>query len=286
MTSPRKRNRITLGLAVLATAAVALAAGIGTADAALVGAKPAGTKAAAWAPPPGNATFDYQIGAPYSPPKGVTVVSRDHDAPAAAGIYNICYVNAFQAQPDALPWWEANHPELLLRDSRGKVVIDKDWDEALLDHSTAAKRAALTTVAGSWIDGCASKGYKGLELDNLDSWTRSKKLLNQAGAVAYAASLSSYAHGKGLAVAQKNTAELGTANARQAGFDFAVAEECADYDECGDYTATYGNKVIVIEYSKSGFDKACRTVGSTLSVVLRDTAVTAPGSSSYTFASC
>jgi hypothetical protein len=239
-----------------------------------------------WAAPPANASFDYQIGEAYTPPAGVTVVSRDHDASPAAGLYNICYVNAFQAQTDAASWWETNHPDLLLHDAKGNLVIDKDWDEILLDYSTAAKRTALTAVVGTWIDECASKGFKGLEPDNLDAYTRSNGLLTESEAVAYAASLVSYAHGKGLAVGQKNTADLSTASAQAAGFDFAVAEQCADYDECQNYTATYGSHVIVIEYSQSQFTKACTSYGSTLSIVLRDTDVTAPGSKSYVFKTC
>jgi hypothetical protein len=277
------RRRIVVG-ATVAVAAVGI--GVGTADA---GTQPRASSigaAATWAPPPANAPFDYQIGAPYTPPAGVTVVSRDHDAAPAAGLYNICYVNAFQAQTDAASWWKTNHPDLLLHDAKGNLVIDKDWNEILLDYSTAAKRSGLTAVVGAWIDQCASKGFKGLEPDNLDSYTRSKGLLTESQAVAYAQSLAAYAHGKGLAVGQKNDAELGTANARQAGFDFAVAEECADYSECQDYTATYGNHVIVIEYRQSGFGKACNQYGSTLSIVLRDVDVTAPGSGSYVFKTC
>jgi hypothetical protein len=282
MAPVRHRKRILVSAAVAALAIAAAGIGITTADAS---SRPT-TKASTWAPPPANAGFDYQIGGPYQPPSGVTVVSRDHDAPAAAGLYNICYVNAFQAQTDAASWWKTNHPDLLLHDANGKLVIDKDWNEILLDYSTAAKRAALTTIVGGWIDGCASKGFKGLEPDNLDSYTRSKGLLTESQAVAYAAALSTYAHGKGLAVGQKNDADLSTANARQAGFDFAVAEECADYGECGNYTATYGNHVIVIEYKQSQFTKACNSYGSTLSIVLRDLDVTTPGSGSYVFKSC
>jgi hypothetical protein len=290
MASLRYRKRILIGAAVVAVATAAAGVGIGSADA---GTRPSSgadhqpkAAAAAWAPPPANATFDYQIGEAYTPPAGVTVVSRDHDAAAASGLYNICYVNAFQAQSEANAWWKANHPDLLLHDAKGNLVVDKDWNEILLDFSTAEKRAGLTAIVGGWMDGCAGKGFKGVEPDNLDSWTRSKGLLTKAQAVAYAQSLVAYAHGKGLAVGQKNTADLGTAGARQIGFDFAVAEECADYNECGDYTAVYGANVIVIEYSQSQFTKACNTYGSTLSIVLRDVDVTTPGSGSYVFKSC
>ena len=43
----------------------------------------------------------------------------------------------------------------------------------------------------------------------------------------------------GLAIAQKNTAEL-AGNRVTNGLDFAIAEECADWDECGDYVDAFG----------------------------------------------
>ena len=54
------------------------------------------------APPPANASFDYQIGGDYPLPAGVSVVSRDWFSGDAAAdpAYSICYVNAFQTQAD------------------------------------------------------------------------------------------------------------------------------------------------------------------------------------------
>ena len=92
--------------------------------------------AAAFAPPPVNAPFDYQIGDPYTPPRGVRVVSRDwaEGTPPRRG-YAICYVNAFQTQPDAE--WPA---DLVLRE----LGDDPNWGgEYLLDISTRAKRRRI-----------------------------------------------------------------------------------------------------------------------------------------------
>ncbi|GLY05969.1 MULTISPECIES: endo alpha-1,4 polygalactosaminidase [Actinoplanes] len=239
-----------------------------------------------WTAPTGNAGFDYQIGGAYTPPSGVTVVSRDREASPAAGLYNVCYVNAFQAQPGDESWWKTNHADLLLRDKNGALVIDEDWNELMFDISTAAKRTALMTVVGPWIDGCKTSGFQAVEFDNLDSYTRSQNLLTQAQAIEFATLLSDRAHTKGLASGQKNLAELTTANAKKIGFDFAVAEECGAWDECDAYTATYGNKVLVIEYSQEGFTKACKAHGSTLSIVLRDVDVSTKGSGSYVFQTC
>jgi hypothetical protein len=235
--------------------------------------------------PPANAKFDYQIGGAYIPPPGVRVVTRDRNATPVAGLYNICYINAFQTQSDEIDWWQQYHDNLLLRDSSGQYVIDGDWGENLLDVSTPAKRSAIASIVSGWIDGCAAAGYNAIEPDNQDSFDRSDGLLTQNQALALLRTLAQHAHAKGLAIAQKNTTSFGSAG-KNAGLDFAVAEECQDYDECGDYTAVYGNHVIVIEYTKSPFKKACKNYGSTLTIVLRDVLVTAPGSQTYQYDAC
>jgi len=264
---------------VVLIAATALAAALS------VAASPSAGAAVTYTLPPVNAKFDYQIGGAYTPPSGVTVVSRDRKAAPAAGLYNICYVNAFQTQPDEIGWWQANHDDLLLKDSHGSYVVDEAWGENLLDTSTAAKRSALAGIVGGWIDGCATAGFKAVEPDNIDSYDRSTGLLTKANAVSYLTLLASRAHGDGLAIGQKNTTDLGTAG-KSAGLDFAIAEECGRYDECDAFTSVYGSNVIVIEYTKSAFRKACTKWGASLSVVLRDVLVTAPGSRTYQYDAC
>ncbi|MET7518750.1 endo alpha-1,4 polygalactosaminidase [Streptomyces sp. NPDC005480] len=232
--------------------------------------------------PPAHAGFDYQIGGAYPPPAGVSVVSRDHDDAPAAGLYNICYVNAFQVQPGAEGDWDS---DLLLHDANGEVVYDQDWGEALLDTSTAAKRRRIADTVDGWIDECAAKGYQAIEPDNYDSYSRSEKLLTSAEAEAYITLLSAHAHSDGLAIAQKNTSEL-AGDAAKTGLDFAVAEECGTYNECGDYTAAFGDHVIVIEYTAKGLKKACSGWGDELSVVRRDLDVSPAGSPKYERQTC
>jgi hypothetical protein len=242
-------------------------------------------KAAAYSLPPVNATFDYQIGQAYTPPAGVRVVSRDREATPAAGLYNICYVNAFQVQPSEVAWWQQNHDDLLLRDAAGKYVIDGAWDEIVLDIRTPAKRAALATIVNGWIDGCKAKGFQAVEPDNIDTYDRFDNLLTRDQAVAYLSLLAPHAHAAGLAIAQKNTTSL-EGRGRAAGLDFAIAEECGRYGECGDFTDVYGDNLIVIEYTSSAFKKACTAVGARVSVVRRDLDVTAPGSGTYVYNAC
>ena len=253
--------------------------------------------AAAIAPPPVNARFDYQIGDPYPPPHGVRVVSRDwFDARPPRRGYAICYVNAFQTQdeeagverPDERSAWP---PDLVL----SALGDDPNWGgEYLVDISTAAKRGRAAAWLQPMIETCARKGFDAVEYDNLDSWTRFDGTpragdvpFGKREAIAFAARLTRAAHRLGLAVAQKNTVELTRAQARRRiGFDFAIAEECGRYHECEGYRRVYGNHVIAIEYRRRDFRATCRAVGDRISVVLRDRDVTAPGSRTYRYDAC
>ncbi|MDQ0956630.1 hypothetical protein QFZ66_000508 [Streptomyces sp. B4I13] len=235
--------------------------------------------------PTPNQPFDYQIGHPYTPPKDVEAVSRDRTAEPARGLYNICYVNAFQAQPDALGWWQKNHPDLLLRDGPGKLVEDEDWGEVLLDTSTASKRTRLAKIVGGWIDGCADSGFQAVEPDNLDSYERSRNRLTRQHNAAFAKLLAQRSHAAGLAVGQKNTTDL-LPERPVIGFDFAVVEECGQYQECGDYAEAYADRVYAIEYTDSGYRQACAGWGGKLSIVQRDRHVSAPGSGTHRHRAC
>ncbi|MEU9863672.1 endo alpha-1,4 polygalactosaminidase [Streptomyces sp. NPDC047971] len=236
-------------------------------------------------PPEPHIGFDYQIGGPYEPPAGVTAVSRDRTAKPAPGLYNVCYVNAFQTQPDATDWWRTNHPDLLLRDASGAPVMDEDWGEALLDVSTPDKRRRLAAIVGEWIDGCATDGYQAVEADNLDSYERSDGRLTPEHDLAFARLLVDRAHAAGLAIGQKNAADLAE-QGRGIGFDFAVAEECGQYEECGPYAAAFDDRVFVIEYRPAGLDAACSAWGDKLSIVLRDTDVRPAGKPGHVRRTC
>jgi hypothetical protein len=123
--------------------------------------------------------------------------------------------------------------------------------------------------------GPAASGFEGVDLDNLDSFGRSKGLLRPAHNRAYARLLVARAHRAGLAVGQKNWVELGAAG-RRIGFDFAIAEECARYRECDGYERVYDDRVLVVEYRARDFRVACARWDH-LSVVRRDRALSPEG---------
>ncbi|MER6123210.1 endo alpha-1,4 polygalactosaminidase [Streptomyces sp. NPDC001795] len=238
--------------------------------------------AAAVTLPPKHVRWDYQIGGAYTPPTGVKVVSRSHEDAPAPGAYNICNINAFQVQEGAESDWDT---DLLLRDANRHVVYDKDWDEAVLDIRTDAKRQRIAAKLNTWIDDCAAKGYKAIEPDNYDTFTRFSKYLTANQAKALMKVLSVHAHEKGVAVAQKDTAEL-VSDRASVGLDFAVVEECGEWNECGEFAKAFDNNVFVVEYTAKGLSEACSRWSSTLSIVRRDQSVVSKGTSGYFRRTC
>lgn len=215
--------------------------------------------------PPTGVHWDYQLGGSAPLGDGVGIVVRDRRAAPAPGVYNVCYVNGFQSQPDERAFWQRHWALVLKRD--GRPVSDERWGEWLLDIRTANGRRRIAQIVGGWLDRCAHHGFAAVELDNLDSFQRSRGLITRRHAKRFAATLVARAHAAGLAVAQKNWAEW---DGRTAGFDFAIAEECSRWSECGSYADHYGSRVLVVEYRRRDFASACREWGERLPVVLRD----------------
>jgi hypothetical protein len=257
--------------------------------------------------PPAGASFDYQLAGPYAPPAGVSVVVRDSTAEPAGADYDICYVNGFQTQPSEPEGeadgetegetegeadgegeedtsWLSAHPELILHDDDGDPVNDPDWpDEYLLDTSTALKRSTILALLGPAISSCAEAGYHAVEIDNLDSYTRSDELLTIENNIALAVGFADLAHRLGLAIAQKN-GSIDSARLRdEVGLDFVIAEDCAQFEECAAYTDVYGDLVFDIEYDAAFLAAACEAVGS---AVLRDVGLVTAEDPAYVFQAC
>lgn len=283
---------IVLALAAAGPAGAAGAPGAPGAPGAAEGAATTGPQ-----PPVPNARFDYQLGGGYPPPTGVRVVSRDwFSGSSPAHLYAICYVNAFQTQPDEAgverPDERSSWPADLVLDELGE---DPGWPgEYLIDISSDAKRAQAADWVAPMVRACRRKGFEAVEFDNLDSWTRfdgtpseGQVPFGRRDAVAYARLLVSLAHANGLAAAQKNTAGLSRRVSRvRIGFDFVVAEECGRWHECRAYREVFGRHVLAIEYRWRDFTRTCRLHGAAISVVLRDVQLSRPGSDSYRYRSC
>ena len=236
--------------------------------------------------PPAGGAPDYQLGGAYEPDDAVAIVGRDRTAEPAAGRYSICYVNGFQTQPGERELWDSD----LLVSIDGEPLIDPEWpDEVLVDTSTQARRDRILDLVAPWIRACADDGFDAVEFDNLDSFTRSQGRLDLDGNLALATSYVETAHAAGLAAGQKNAAEYAPLLRDEAGFDFAVVEECAAYAECEEYTRVYGDAVIDIEYTDNlprAWDEVCEDSATPASVVLRDRDLSVEGDPEHVMKHC
>ena len=187
----------------------------------------------------------------------------------------------------------SNWPQHLVLHELGE---DPNWGgEFLIDISSPAKRAAAAQHVRPMVDRCAEKGFEAVEFDNLDSWTRfggtplaDRMPFGRRAAIAYAELLTDHAHRRGLAVAQKNTLEASGVTPRGVGSGSTLpsSSNVAATTSVARYTVTYGTHVIAIEYGRRAFRSACAAVGQRVSVVLRDVAVSTPGSASYRYRAC
>ncbi len=252
-------------------------------------AAPEPTSPARYALPP-EGRIDYQLGGAAEPPPGVTLVVRDATEQPAPGVSSICYVNGFQTQPGELDAWLAAAPGAVLLDVDGDPVIDPNWpDEALLDPRTPEARSAIVDRLGPLIDACAERGFVAVEFDNLDSYTRSDGVLTADDALALATLFVDRAHAAGLAAGQKNALELGTRGRDEAGFDFAVLEECDRWAECALATEVYGDQVLNIEYAddlRGTWAEVCARGEVPALTVLRDRMLAPPSSPDHVLDHC
>lgn len=226
--------------------------------------------------PPAGAAFDYQLGGDGPLPEGVTVVARDWQGgtPAGGAVYDICYVNAFQSQPD-VEW-----PAEVVSDAE-----DPEWPgEFAIDLSTPGNRGLAAAAVERMIEQCAAQSFDAVEFDNLDTFTRFPQLgFGRAEAVEYATTLVGLAHVRGLAAGQKNSVEL---LGQPIGFDFAVVEQCGEYDECEAFADAFGSLVFAIEYTDEGLAAACASLGDDASVIRRDLGLSPLGAEDHVYETC
>lgn len=100
------------------------------------------------------------------------------------------------------------------------------------------------------LDMCKSKGFDAVEFDNVDGYTNNTGFpLSAADQLNYDTFLANEAHARGLSVGLKNNIDQIPQLASV--FDFAVNEQCNQYNECGNYSTYFvqNNKAVFnIEY--------------------------------------
>jgi len=190
--------------------------------------------------PPGSRTcvrpevYDFDL---YRP-DGVTLNTLGVDRVHAADARAVCYVSAGSYEnwrPD-----KNTFPAAVLGKSNG-------WPgEKWLDIRA---QSTLLPIIDARVARCVDAGFDAIEFDNVDGYSNNTGFpLTAAHQLSYNRALADLAHARGLAVGLKNDVEQ--AATLRSSFDFAINEQCGQYQECGVYDAwtAHGQAVLEIEY--------------------------------------
>ncbi|HHS83248.1 MAG TPA: endo alpha-1,4 polygalactosaminidase [Devosia sp.] len=160
------------------------------------------------------------------------------DALHAAGRRVVCYFSAGSAEN-----WREDFSRFAEADKGNPL---EDWEgERWLDTGSRNVRAIMQDR----LKLAADKGCDGVEPDNLDGYQNENGLsLTPQSARDFEHFLAAAAHDLGLAIGLKNDTDNVAVMAET--FDFAVNEECFQYEECDVYAAFtgLGKPVFTAEY--------------------------------------
>lgn len=200
-----------------------------------------------WQPRQGT-TWQWQLSGTLDLSVDAEVYDLDHETTSratvtalrAAGRHAICYFSAGSFEPyraDA-----AQFPAAV----RG-AALDGWPDERWLD---IRRLDVLLPLMSRRIEQCRAKGFQAVEPDNVDGYANDSGFdLTAADQLAYNRAIARLAHQAGLSVALKNDVEQ--IPELVADFDFAINEQCAEYDECAAYRPfiAAGKAVLHVEYT-------------------------------------
>jgi hypothetical protein len=122
----------------------------------------------------------------------------------------------------------------------------------------------LAPIMSARFANCRAKGFDAVEPDNLDGYANGSGFrLTAANQLRYNRWIAGLAHSHGLSVALKNDVEQ--VQALEPYFDFAVNEQCVEFDECETLLPFIraGKAVLHVEYglSKAQFCAKTRVLG-------------------------
>jgi len=203
--------------------------------------------AARWMPKPGTGAWQFQlqgkidtsIDADVYEVDGFDVSKKTVRKLHSQGRKVICYIDVGS--------WETYRPD---KNLFPKSVLGKKYDgypnERWLD---IRKYKLFAKPLKQRIAMCARKGFDGLEPDNIAGFENDTGFpLTAKDQLRFNRWIARQAHRKGLSVALKNDGSQ--AKQLVGNFDFAVVEQCFQYNECGQYLPFIrANKAVyVVEY--------------------------------------
>ncbi|ORX42526.1 hypothetical protein BCR36DRAFT_261618, partial [Piromyces finnis] len=151
------------------------------------------------------------------------------------GLKVICYFSAGTYEPFRIESKEMQNVYGLIR-----TKMD-EWDEYWLDFRLEGIKPFMTER----LDLAKTKGCDGIEFDNVDAyssvhWDDKLTMIDQ---LQYNRWLAEEAHARDLAAGLKNCIDL--LDHLQDVYDFAINEQCSDYNECKKYDIFLKNDLAV-----------------------------------------
>lgn len=206
-----------------------------------------------WAPKPGQSWVIQLNGTPTQQAEVITLDGVDATPAQVTAIrergqHPVCYINA-----GAYEDWRAD------ASSFPQALIGKGLDgwagENWLDIRAVEQ---LRPLMAARMDSCQAKGFEAVDPDNVDGFANDSGFdLSATDEQTYLRMLIELAHQRGLSVGLKNALDL----LPQIGpeVDFAVNEECQQFNECERYDAfvASGKAVLNIEY-RGTLAQVCR----------------------------
>ncbi|MCP2257897.1 hypothetical protein LX15_001583 [Streptoalloteichus tenebrarius] len=225
---------------------------------------PGSTPAQWWVPTPGttwqwqlHGQIDLDVDAAVYDVDGVETSAETVKALKERGRRVICYVNV-GAYEDFRPDRE-RFPDQVLGQGN-------DWKgERWLD---IRRLDVLEPLMARRFDECAAKGFDAVEADLVDAYQHDSGFpITAEHQLAYNRALARLAHERGLAIGLKN--DLDQIPQLVGEFDFAVNEQCAEFDECERLTpfVRAGKAVFHAEYTVSNERFCARTKALGLSSI-------------------
>jgi hypothetical protein len=247
-----KSRRATVMLAVAAIAATVLPT-LAASPAGAAAPPPVPCVGTCWKPAP-NTSWQIQLQGKIKTTFNVTLYDLDlHDTPTAtitqlhsAGRKVACYFSAGSYEN-----WRSDASQFpSVVKGAGNGWPGEQWlDVRRID--------LLMPIMNARLDLCKQKGFDSVDADNMDGFTNTTGFpLSSADQLAYNATIANAAHARGLTIALKN--DLEQIPQLVSYYDWAVNEQCFQYQECGLLApfGAAGKAVMTIEY-KGGLKKFC-----------------------------
>jgi hypothetical protein len=223
---------------------------------------PAGTW---WAPAP-QTTYQWQLTGTIDQSVNVQMYDIDlFDASAAT-------ISALHAKGRAVVCYFSTQYENWRPDASSftSAVLGNNLDDWAGERFVDIRSTVVRNIIAARLDLAASKGCDGVEPDNVDGYQASTGFpLTAADQISFNSFIAAQAHARGLSVGLKN--DLDQATALQPYFDWALNEQCNEYNECNmlNVFINKGKAVFNTEYSGSASSVCPKMVNSKFSSLIK-----------------